>query len=49
MLIWLDRVMILNSSLFSGDSADNPCIQFGPRSGPSECVGPDLDPNCLVF
>ena len=28
-------------------SADNPCKQFGPRSGPTN-VGPDLDPDCLT-
>ena len=38
---------VLNS--LPASSADNLCKQFGPRSGPTQNVGPDLDPNCLTL
>ena len=35
-----------NSALSDMSFADNLCIHFGHRSGPT-FVGPDLEPNCL--
>ena len=40
-----DQSLILNKV----PTIDNLFKQFGCRSGPTKCVGPDLNPNCLTL